>query len=166
MFLASACSCLCAMYWSQVLSGEWRCSWSSAERRCSNYIWVINNFIAYQGAPYIRDSTVGVLCTRVSINMYHTFPPTWEIGSGEPAVAQNTCTQGVVAIYNILPPNLILNSMLRNLDSPEFFFVVAQSVFKSYTERGSITVMLCAVFQKYWANWMRLWLSGVPEVWV
>ena len=26
---------------------EWRCSWSSADRRCSNYIWVIKNFIAY-----------------------------------------------------------------------------------------------------------------------
>ena len=24
----------------------WRCSWNSADRRCSNYIWVINNFIA------------------------------------------------------------------------------------------------------------------------
>ena len=30
-----------------VLSWEWRCSWSSADRRCSNCIWVINNFIAY-----------------------------------------------------------------------------------------------------------------------
>ena len=39
MFLVSACSCLCAIYWSQVFSGEWRCSWSSADRRCSNYIW-------------------------------------------------------------------------------------------------------------------------------
>ena len=29
------------------LSREWRCSWSSADRRCSNYIWVINNSIAY-----------------------------------------------------------------------------------------------------------------------
>ena len=29
---------------SQVLSGEWRCNWS---QRCSNYIWVTNNFIAY-----------------------------------------------------------------------------------------------------------------------
>ena len=36
----------------------WRCSWSSADRRCSNYIWVINIFIAYWGAPYIRDLTV------------------------------------------------------------------------------------------------------------
>ena len=38
---------LCAIYWSQVLSGAWRCSWSSADRRRSNYIWVINNLIAY-----------------------------------------------------------------------------------------------------------------------
>ena len=27
-----------------MLSQEWRCSWSSADRRCSNYTWVINNF--------------------------------------------------------------------------------------------------------------------------
>ena len=37
---------------------EWRCSWSSADRRCSNYIWVINNLIAYKGVSYIRDLTV------------------------------------------------------------------------------------------------------------
>ena len=54
MFLVSSCSCLCPIQWSR----EWRCSWSSADRRCSNYIWVINNFIAYQGATYIRDLTV------------------------------------------------------------------------------------------------------------
>ena len=28
-FLVSSCSCLCAIYWSQVLSQEWRCSWSA-----------------------------------------------------------------------------------------------------------------------------------------
>ena len=49
MFLVSSCSCLCAIYRSQMLSREWRCSWNSADRRCSNYIWVINNFIAYKG---------------------------------------------------------------------------------------------------------------------
>ena len=49
---------LCPIHWSQVLSWEWRCSWSSADRHCSNYIWVINNFIAYWGASYIRDFTV------------------------------------------------------------------------------------------------------------
>ena len=43
------------IYLSPVLSWEWRCSWSSANRRCSNYIWVINNLIAHQGAAYIRD---------------------------------------------------------------------------------------------------------------
>ena len=41
-----------------MLSREWRCSWSSADRRCSNYIWVINNLIAYLSASYIRDLTV------------------------------------------------------------------------------------------------------------
>ena len=44
--------------WSQMSSREWRCSWSSADRRCSNYIWVIDNFIVYQGASYIRGFTV------------------------------------------------------------------------------------------------------------
>ena len=46
MFLVLSWSCLCPIQWSQVLSGEWRCSRSSADRRCSNFIWVINNFIA------------------------------------------------------------------------------------------------------------------------
>ena len=35
-----------------------RCSWSSADRRCSSYIWMINKLIAYEGAPYIRGLTV------------------------------------------------------------------------------------------------------------
>ena len=46
MFLFLPWSCLCSIHWSQVLSQEWRCSWSSASRRCSNYIWVINNLMA------------------------------------------------------------------------------------------------------------------------
>ena len=58
MFPVSSCCCLCPIHLNQVLSWEWRCSWSSADRRCSNYIWVINNFIAYKGAAYIRDFTV------------------------------------------------------------------------------------------------------------
>ena len=58
MILVSTCSCLCPSHWSQVLSREWRCSWSSADRRCSNYIWVIDNFITFYGASYIRDLTV------------------------------------------------------------------------------------------------------------
>ena len=40
------------------VSRKWRCSWSSADRRCSNYIRVINNFSAQQGATYIRGLMV------------------------------------------------------------------------------------------------------------
>ena len=58
MFLVLSCNCFCQIYWSHVLSWEWKCSWSSADRRCSNYIWVINNSIVYKGATYIRDFTV------------------------------------------------------------------------------------------------------------
>ena len=64
MFLVSTCSCLCAIYWSQVLSGEWRCSWSSADRRCSNYIWVINN-----GHGWVRSPTPNLAFSeRSSLN--------------------------------------------------------------------------------------------------
>ena len=31
MYLILSCSCLCSIHWSQVLSREWRCSWSSAD---------------------------------------------------------------------------------------------------------------------------------------
>ena len=61
MLLVSSCSCFRSIHWSQVLSWEWRCSWSSADRRCSNYIWVINNFIAYKGGTHIRGFTVMIL---------------------------------------------------------------------------------------------------------
>ena len=56
--LSISCSCLCAIYWSQLLSRDWRCTWSSTNRRCSNYIWVISNFIAYYGMTYIRSLMV------------------------------------------------------------------------------------------------------------
>ena len=58
MILIPFCSCLGPIHWSPVLSREWRCSWSSAYRRCSNYVWVIDNFIALSDASYIRGLTV------------------------------------------------------------------------------------------------------------
>ena len=81
MFLVSYCICLCPVYWSHVLSWEWRCSWSSADRRCSNDIWMIKNLIAHKGASYIRDLTVqskgwvllkfhGNLCTYSGLDAY------------------------------------------------------------------------------------------------
>ena len=60
MFIVLCCSCLCPIHWSQVLSREWRCSWSSGDRWCSNYIWVINSFSAYQGVTYIGGLTVHI----------------------------------------------------------------------------------------------------------
>ena len=49
MFLVSPCTCLYPIHWSQVLGWEWRYSWISADQRCSNFIWVITNYIAYEG---------------------------------------------------------------------------------------------------------------------
>ena len=39
------CSCIRSIHWSHVLNWERICSWNSADRRCSNYIWVINNLL-------------------------------------------------------------------------------------------------------------------------
>ena len=49
---------VCAIRWNQMLSPEWGCSWNSANRRYSNYIWVMSNVIDYKGVPYIRGLTV------------------------------------------------------------------------------------------------------------
>ena len=54
MFLASACSGLCAIYWSQVLGGEWRCSWSSADRQLHLSEQQFNCLLI---ASYVRDLT-------------------------------------------------------------------------------------------------------------
>ena len=61
MITVSSYSCLCPIHWSYVLSREWRCSLSSADRRCSNYILVINDYIAYKRVAYIRGMTVGYM---------------------------------------------------------------------------------------------------------
>ena len=58
MVLVSSWGFLCPIDWGQMLSREWRYIWSSADRRCSNYTWVTNNFIAYWSPTYIRYLTV------------------------------------------------------------------------------------------------------------
>ena len=84
MILISSCICLCPICWSRVLSREWRCSWSSADRRCFNCIWVINNLIAYKGAPYFRDLTV------ISINRLQIKNISTSCGIGLRWIPQNT----------------------------------------------------------------------------
>ena len=64
MILVPPCSRLCPILWIQVLSREWSCSWSSTDGRCSNFIWVISNFIAYPGASYITG--LMVVCSAFS----------------------------------------------------------------------------------------------------
>ena len=46
-----------SIHWSQVLSREWRCIWSSADMRCLNYIREFHHIIAYSDAPYIVGLT-------------------------------------------------------------------------------------------------------------
>ena len=64
----------CALFWSQVSNREWRYSRSSADRPCFNYIWVINNPIAYWDASYIRGFTVYCFWEAYVINaaMFNT----------------------------------------------------------------------------------------------
>ena len=57
---------VCPIHWSQVfLIWKWRCSWSSADRQCSDYIWVINNFVAYWGATY-KSRFDGISVCRIA----------------------------------------------------------------------------------------------------
>ena len=46
-----------------MLSRKWRCSWSSTDSRCSNYIWGINNFIAHRGASYMLLMRLLLICS-------------------------------------------------------------------------------------------------------
>ena len=77
-FLASSCSCIWPIHWSQVLSRAWRYSWSNADRRYSNYIWVIYNCIAYKGATYIRVwryiclHPLEIFWTQVNLSFAHS----------------------------------------------------------------------------------------------
>ena len=71
MFLVLPCSCRGPIHWSRLLSQEWRCSWSSADRQCSNYIWVINNFVAYYGVSNIR----GLMVISLKMILANGFSP-------------------------------------------------------------------------------------------
>ena len=59
MFLVLSCSCLSPINWNQVLSREWRWSWSpNTSERSKNFIAHIKNYIAHYGAAYIRSLTL------------------------------------------------------------------------------------------------------------
>ena len=110
MFLVLSCRCLCPIHWSQVLSRELRSSWSCADRRCSNYIWVINNFFAYKGATYIADVLISneihyvnwskVFFLQWCVNMmecFYTYLPTFkEVERGYTGFTLSVCGQNHV----------------------------------------------------------------------
>ena len=62
MVLVLSYSCFVPIHWNQMFSQDWRCSWTNACMRGSNYIWVISIFIAYWATSYIRGLTVFSLC--------------------------------------------------------------------------------------------------------
>ena len=70
-----------SIHWSRVLNREWKGSWSSTEMRCFCYIWVINNFIVYYGATYIRGLTVAIFSEVVprSLGRWHFCPGAREV---------------------------------------------------------------------------------------
>ena len=77
MFFALSCNCLCPIHWSQKLSREWRCSWIIADRRCSNYIWMINNLLPTMMRLILRvDGTLFslALCNLSSIALTWEYP--------------------------------------------------------------------------------------------
>ena len=101
MFLFLICSCLCVIH----LSRERRCSWSSAERRCSNYIWVMNNFITHWGASYIRDLMV-IKCSRLNINhLCHFNIDKWHM------IQTGHVAMGTIAEVTILVPYRVVKSL-------------------------------------------------------
>ena len=64
IFLVSPCSCLYPIHWSQAWSREWRCSWSSADRQCSNFIWVIN---------ILLPTKVHLILKFLRVNLYDSY---------------------------------------------------------------------------------------------
>ena len=113
--------------WSQVLSREWRCSWSSADRRCSNYTWVINSFvaylIAYQSASYIRDLTVYEEYMAEQLTLFDPPPQIqppyctkgsnfWDTDCGNPTAALvYFCTFYLIITYIVL--NVLVGKSCR-----------------------------------------------------
>ena len=101
MFLVLSCSCLCTIHWSHVLSREWRCSWSSADRQCSIYIWVINNNIAYKGASYIRDFMVFAFAI-VEMKWWEPIYPTVNTMAADVQATEGSMALAAMAIEIIL----------------------------------------------------------------
>ena len=78
----------------QGLNREWRCSWSSADRRCSNYIWVINDYIPYKGASLLE------MWRYILTMIFHVCACVGETGFGyTPAFITHRLVSNLVSLY-------------------------------------------------------------------
>ena len=118
-----------------MLSREWRRSWSSADRRCYNYIWVINNFIAFLGASNIRGLTS--MCTY---RLYYQL-----------LIAPSWCPP----IYNQCNISADFFSMWkkRNWDKHSMF---PTEILKEYIKIITWTIIWNYHFCLWWSQWRKI----------
>ena len=74
MFLVSTCSCICPSYWCQVLSGEWRCSWSSADTGAAPIKSEWSTNLLPVKVSYVRDLTVYIDIVALFIKQVSSLP--------------------------------------------------------------------------------------------
>ena len=81
MILASSCCSLCSSHWSQVSSRKWRCSWSSAYRRCFRWmpLDLTDKSTLVQVMAWCRQATTHYLsqCWTRSLPPYGITRPQW-----------------------------------------------------------------------------------------
>ena len=130
-----------------MLSRVWRCSWSSADRRCSNYIWVIDNFIAYWGASYIRGFTVIVEfwnCIIVILNncnccfSVHFFSNKLMWNSVETWFLWTGATIPTFGTFNLLKLNLNLHIVTDHIFKLIFLNCILVQISLKYVPEGPI----------------------------
>ena len=119
MFLVSSYSCLCPIHWSQVLSREWRFSFSNADRRCSNYIWVINNFIAYLATTNITGLTVFIRISSLLLRQLYDCP---QVAGKMKWKQTNPKTQWAPIMYN--NSWIILHSYSRLFTDYWYYYII------------------------------------------
>ena len=71
-----------------MLSRERRCSWSSADRQCSSYIWVINLAVHY---PYKSSSNIRFTSRKVLVQFDESYQGTWTFQTQRGSLAAKLC---------------------------------------------------------------------------
>ena len=153
MFLVLSCSCLCAIHWSQTLSREWRCGWNSTDRWCSNYIWVISNFIACQDAAYIIE-VLPFSGTELSNAVWYY----------KVQCIQNLQSITVECCYNIVQYNKILHCIITRTEA-EYQSGAEPTKDNPYLAlMGEVWGIFCEYFWENWQYYNQGWVSSGRNV--